>query len=68
MWVWRDEAELFYDTHEWVRFSVIAEEWHDQRPTKPHGLGEEPEERELAPYKITGTMKMPGLGVCMWWD
>jgi DNA-directed RNA polymerase III subunit RPC8 len=68
MWIWRDESDYFYDTHEWVRFAVIDEEWHDQTPTKPHSSREEPEERKLAPYKITGSMKQAGLGVCLWWD
>lgn len=70
LWVWREDNQddLFYDNHEWVRFQVIAEEWHDHTPTKPRGPGEEPEERKLAPYKIMGSMKQPGLGCCLWWD
>jgi DNA-directed RNA polymerase III subunit RPC8 len=59
---------MYYDIHEMVRFQVIAEEWHDQTPTGPMGHGDEPEGQSIAPYKITASMKGPGLGCCLWWD
>ena len=69
LWVWNiDDQRMFYDNHEMVRFRVIDEEWHDQTPTKPIERGEEPEESRNPPYRIRGSMKDPGLGVCIWWD
>lgn len=69
LWVWNIEGQrMFYDLHEMVRFRVIDEEWHDQTPTKPIERGEEPEEHRNPPYMIQGSMKDPGLGVCIWWD
>ncbi|EFW99601.1 DNA-directed RNA polymerase 3 25 kd polypeptide [Grosmannia clavigera kw1407] len=69
LWVWNVEGQrMFYDMHEMVRFRVIDEEWHDQTPTKPIERGEEPEEHRNPPYRIQGSMKDPGLGVCIWWD
>jgi DNA-directed RNA polymerase III subunit RPC8 len=63
-----EDQTMYYDNHEMVRFQVIAEEWHDQTPNRPHGPGEEVEERKLAPYQIKGSMKSAGLGCSMWWD
>ncbi|CAK7208921.1 DNA-directed RNA polymerase III complex subunit Rpc25 [Sporothrix bragantina] len=69
LWVWNiEDTRMFYDNHEMVRFRVIDEEWHDQTPTKPIERGEEPDERRNPPYRIRGSMKDPGLGVCIWWD
>ena len=70
IWVWNveDGQRMYYDNHEMVRFRVIDESWHDQTPTKPLGRGEEAEERRKPPYMIKGSMKDPGLGVCLWWD
>ncbi len=59
---------MYYDTHEMVRVQVIGEEWHDQTPTGPIGAGDVNENLEVAPYKITGSMKASGLGCCLWWD
>jgi DNA-directed RNA polymerase III subunit RPC8 len=59
---------MYYDTHEMVRFRVIAEDWHDQTPSGPVGPGDEPTVSAKAPYRITGSMKDSGLGCCLWWD
>lgn len=56
---------MYYDIHEMVRFRVSSEEWQDQTPTKPIEGSELPEKKP--PYRITGTMKEEGLGVCLWW-
>lgn len=58
---------MYYDTHEMVRFQVIAEEWHDQTPSGPVGPGDEVVARANAPYRLVGSMKSSGLGVCLWW-
>ncbi|KAK1764569.1 RNA polymerase III subunit Rpc25-domain-containing protein [Phialemonium atrogriseum] len=69
LWVWRDEDQvMYYDIHEMVRFQVVSEDWHDQTPTGPLGVGDEPEGRTIAPYRITASMKGSGLGCCLWWD
>ncbi|KAL8387561.1 hypothetical protein RB595_009824 [Gaeumannomyces hyphopodioides] len=66
LWVWHvDGEDMYYDIHEVVRFRVSSEEWHDQTPTKPIE-GNEPNDKK-PPYRITGTMKEEGLGVCLWW-
>jgi DNA-directed RNA polymerase III subunit RPC8 len=56
-----------------VRFKVIAEEWHDQTPSKPVEVVEATEEapkptNSKPPYRITGSMNGPGLGCCLWWE
>ncbi len=69
LWVWKDEDQvMYYDTHEMARVQVIAEDWHDQTPTGPIGIGDVNEHLDMAPYKITGSMKGSGLGCCLWWD
>ncbi|EHA53627.1 DNA-directed RNA polymerase III polypeptide [Pyricularia oryzae 70-15] len=66
LWVWHvEDQEMYYDIHEMVRFRVSSEEWQDQTPTKPIEGSELPEKKP--PYRITGTMKEEGLGVCLWW-
>ncbi|KAH7359441.1 RNA polymerase III subunit Rpc25 [Plectosphaerella cucumerina] len=69
LWIWNcdEETRLFYDTHEMVSFQVIGEEWTDQTPAGPNQTAEEADALPV-PYKITGSMAMPGLGVCLWWD
>ena len=59
---------MYYDIHEMVRFQVVTEDWYDQTPTGPLGVSDEPEGRPIAPYRITASMKGPGLGCCLWWD
>lgn len=59
---------MYYDIHEMVRFQVVSEDWHDQTPTGPLGVSDEPEGRTIAPYRITASMKGSGLGCCLWWD
>lgn len=69
LWVWNiEDTRMFYDNHEMVRFRVIDEEWHDQTPTKPIERAEDTDEPRNPPYRIRGSMKDPGLGVCIWWD
>ena len=70
IWVWNveDGQRMYYDSHEMVRFRVVDENWHDQTPTKPLGGAEEAHEGREPPYMIKGSMKDPGLGVCLWWD
>lgn len=68
---------MYFDDNEMVRFRVIAEEWHDQAPSKPVEAVEVPEGTEgvaappintKPPYTITGSMSGPGLGCCLWWE
>jgi DNA-directed RNA polymerase III subunit RPC8 len=59
---------MYYDIHEMVRFTVVTEEWHDQTPTGPLGMGEEADGRPISPYRIIASMKGSGLGCCLWWD
>jgi DNA-directed RNA polymerase III subunit RPC8 len=67
--VWREEdQEMFYDNNEMVRFQVLSEEWHDQAPSGPLDLADQPASELLPPYKITGSMKAPGLGCALWWE
>jgi DNA-directed RNA polymerase III subunit RPC8 len=74
LWVWKEEDQVMYfDNNEMVRFRVIAEEWHDQTPSKPVEAVEGTEEAPAPintkpPYKITGSMSGPGLGCCLWWE
>ncbi|KAK0703613.1 RNA polymerase III subunit Rpc25-domain-containing protein [Lasiosphaeria miniovina] len=69
LWVWKEEdQQMYYDNNEMVRFQVISEEWHDQTPTGPVDAAEEPASSLLPPYKITGSMKGPGLGCYLWWE
>ncbi|KAL2019494.1 hypothetical protein VTK56DRAFT_9610 [Thermocarpiscus australiensis] len=74
VWVWKEEDQaMYFDNNEMVRFRVIAEEWHDQTPTKPvdtvEGADEELVPSNLKPpYKITGSMVGPGLGAYLWWE
>jgi DNA-directed RNA polymerase III subunit RPC8 len=51
-----------------VRFKVFSEEWHDQTPTGPLDLSEQPASQLLAPYTITGSFKGAGLGCYLWWE
>ncbi|KAK4103177.1 hypothetical protein N658DRAFT_522549 [Parathielavia hyrcaniae] len=75
LWVWKvDDQVMYFDNNEMVRFKVMAEEWHDQTPSKPVEPVEGTEEQQPAPinikppYKIMGSMNGPGLGVCLWWE
>ncbi|KAK3335645.1 RNA polymerase III subunit Rpc25-domain-containing protein [Cercophora scortea] len=69
LWVWKDEDQvMYYDNNEMVRFSVIGEEWHDQTPTGPVDMTDEPAGQRKSPYQITGSMKGPGLGCYLWWE
>ncbi|KAK4451499.1 RNA polymerase III subunit Rpc25-domain-containing protein [Podospora aff. communis PSN243] len=69
LWVWKEEdQELFYDNNEMVRLQVLFEEWHDQAPSGPLDLADQPASELLPPYKIIGTMKAPGLGCALWWE
>ncbi|KAL1839838.1 hypothetical protein VTJ49DRAFT_1069 [Mycothermus thermophilus] len=82
LWVWKeDDQVMYFDNNEMVRFRVIAEEWHDQTPTKPGeaaalaaaAAGEAPAEQPVPanykpPYQIIGSMNGPGLGCCLWWE
>ncbi len=66
--MWKeDDQEMYYDNNEMVRFQVLAEDWHDQAPTGPLDPDQPPPEL-LPPYKITGSMKEPGLGCALWWE
>ncbi|KAM7190282.1 RNA polymerase III subunit Rpc25 domain containing protein [Naviculisporaceae sp. PSN 640] len=68
VWVWKEEdQELYFDHNEMVRFQVLAEEWHDQTPMGPVEA-EAAADQLQPPYRITGSMKAPGLGCCLWWD
>ncbi|KAK1758225.1 RNA polymerase III subunit Rpc25-domain-containing protein [Echria macrotheca] len=69
VWIWKvDGAALYYDNHELVRVRVISEEWHDQAPQEPLALEDQPASELLSPYKIIGSMNVPGLGCTIWWD
>ena len=74
LWVWKEEDQVMYfDNNEMVRFKVIAEEWHDQTPSKPVEVVEATDEapkptNSKPPYRITGSMNGPGLGCCLWWE
>jgi DNA-directed RNA polymerase III subunit RPC8 len=65
---------MYFDNNEMVRCRVIAEEWHDQTPSKPVEAVETPEEGPLPvinskpPYSLTGSMNGAGLGCCLWWE
>lgn len=64
---------MYFDNNEMVRVRIIAEEWHDQTPSKPIDLVEAPEADANAgnykpPYKLIGSMNGPGLGCCLWWE
>jgi DNA-directed RNA polymerase III subunit RPC8 len=64
---------MYFDNNEMVRVRIIAEEWHDQAPSKPVEAAEGAEEDTVAintkpPYSITGSMSGPGLGCCLWWE
>lgn len=69
-WVWRtDDAELFFDNQETVRFRVEEEHWHDQIPERQEAPDVEQSPMEpQSPYKIVATMEDAGLGPCLWWD
>jgi len=69
LWIWNfdpTQAPLFFDSNEPVKFQVTDEEWHDQTPTGPLKPAEDV--KRLPPYRILGSMKMDGLGCCIWWD
>ena len=67
--MWKEEGQsLYYDNNETVRFQVLSEEWHDQAPSGPQDLADQPASELLPPYKITGSMKAPGLGCSLWWE
>ncbi|KAL2178490.1 RNA polymerase III subunit Rpc25-domain-containing protein [Thermothelomyces heterothallicus CBS 202.75] len=74
LWIWKEEDQVMYfDDNEMVRFRVIAEEWHDQTPSKPVEDVDASEEAPAPtntkpPYRITGSMAGPGLGCCLWWE
>jgi len=67
VWVWSvDDALIYYDNAETVRFRVEAEHWVDQSPLGPN---ENPDEQERrAPYTIEASMGEDGLGPVLWWD
>ncbi|KAK0718911.1 DNA-directed RNA polymerase III subunit-like protein [Apiosordaria backusii] len=72
LWIWNcDDQQLYFDTHETVRFQVIEEKWHTQAPTKPNESADSnapTKTRHQPPYSIVGTMAAPGLGCCLWWE
>ncbi|KAK3372552.1 RNA polymerase III subunit Rpc25-domain-containing protein [Podospora didyma] len=70
LWVWKeDDQVMYYDNNEMVRFQVVGEEWHDQTPTGPLEAAEDlATQIKMPPYKITGSMKGPGLGCYLWWE
>jgi RNA polymerase III subunit Rpc25. len=62
---------MYFDNNEMVRFRVIAEDWHDQTPSKPteaEGTEEAAQANYKPPYQIIGSMNGPGLGCCLWWE
>lgn len=68
VWVWIvDDQRMYFDNGEAARVSVLSEEWHDQTPAGPQQSQEEAEKKPPA-YKITASMKDPGLGCTIWWD
>ncbi|KAK4649195.1 DNA-directed RNA polymerase III complex subunit Rpc25 [Podospora pseudopauciseta] len=73
VWLWKsdEETQLYYDTHEIVRFMVLEERWYTQPPTKPKESTDSDAPTKTtyqAPYSIIGTMAAPGLGITLWWE
>jgi hypothetical protein len=67
IWVWQtDDATLYYDSHETVRFRVEAEHWFDHIPLGPNEKEDGLERR--SPYTIEASMGEDGLGAVLWWD
>lgn len=53
-WVWPNEGqEYFYDKHEWVRFRVEQEIWHDASPLPPSERQKIPSGELKSPYSLT---------------
>lgn len=53
-WVWPNEGqEYFYDKHEWVRFRVEQEQWHDASPLSPSERQKIPLGEWKSPYSLT---------------
>ncbi|OKL56963.1 hypothetical protein UA08_07805 [Talaromyces atroroseus] len=68
IWVWENDGQpFFYDVNEIVRFRVEAEEWHDQRPTKPEQADGQTQSDYKAPYTIQASMVDSGMGLISWW-
>jgi DNA-directed RNA polymerase subunit E'/Rpb7 len=67
IWVWQtDDAALYYDHAETVRFRVEAEHWFDHIPLGPNEKEDGLERR--SPYTIEASMGEDGLGPVLWWD
>ncbi|KAI1456869.1 RNA polymerase III subunit Rpc25-domain-containing protein [Annulohypoxylon moriforme] len=67
-WVFDPESEpMYYDNNEMVRFQVIDESWHDQRPDNSD-IEAMDKAKKTSPYHIEGSMMKEGLGVCLWWE
>lgn len=53
-WIWPNEGqEYFYDKHEWVRFRVEQEHWHDLSPLAPSERESASLLERKSPYSIT---------------
>lgn len=75
-WVWKydtdgDTHDLFMDPGETIKFRVTAESFVETSPVGP----ENPDVKEAVdtteepkvPYKLTGSINEPGLGLLSWW-
>lgn len=74
-WVWEydtdgDKHDLFMDSGETIRFRVTAECFEETSPVGPEKdspVETEPLEPKV-PYKLTGSINEPGLGLLTWWE
>nr|CAG4635060.1 EOG090X0DHL [Alona affinis] len=74
-WVYQNDGgthEMFMEIGADIRFKVMDEMFLDTTPTGP-GVGDSvsadavPKENKQISYRITGSIKDPGLGLLSWW-
>lgn len=69
VWQWNQEGgEFYFDMGERARIRVEEEEWVDQSPEKPSSDPHARPKEKTSPYRIIGSMSLPGLGPNQWWD
>uniref|UniRef100_A0A336LV94 DNA-directed RNA polymerase III subunit RPC8 n=1 Tax=Culicoides sonorensis TaxID=179676 RepID=A0A336LV94_CULSO len=78
-WVWEysledgDHHDLFMDINETIKFRVTGETFEESSPIGPP-VTDDPSNSTNAnlepkvPYRITGSISEPGLGLISWWD
>ncbi|XP_041986232.1 DNA-directed RNA polymerase III subunit RPC8 [Aricia agestis] len=71
-WVWEypkedgEKHDLFMDSGESIRFRVTSETFEESIPSGPQST--ECPVQTIAPYKLTGGINEPGLGLLTWWE